>query len=106
MRVSRHWLKRQICGCLSVVLVAPFTIAAAAPQQTPNSRNAETAASAQTQYDAAGGKLNSRVLQTETLPDSPGSVRLQTIANNRIGSEQQPSPQQPQSARQPQQQGS
>ena len=96
MRVSRHWLKRQICGCLSVVLVAPFTIAAAAPQQTPNSRNAETAASAQTQYDAAGEKLNSRVLQTETLPDSPGSVRLQTLADNRNDNEQQPSPQQPQ----------
>jgi hypothetical protein len=106
MRVSRHWLKRQICGCLSVVLVAPFTIAAAAPQQNPNSRNAETAASAQTQYDAAGEKLNSRVLQTETLPDSPGSVRLQTLADNRNGNEQQTSPQQPQSARQPQQQGS
>lgn len=111
MRVSRQWLKRQICGCLSVVLAAPFTVGAAA-QQNPNSGNAESGASPQTQYDAVGGKLSSRVLQTETLPDSPGSVRLQTIANNRIGSEQQPSPQQPspqqpqsrqpQSARQPQ----
>jgi hypothetical protein len=48
--------------------------------------------------------LNAPRSQTEALPDSPGSLRFETIAENRAGSGQQsrqsPSPRQPNSAQQ------
>jgi len=107
MRISQLWLRKQISGCLLVALAAPFSVAAAAPQRAANSSpNGEPSPSVQTQSPSIGKRLNTEASQTETLPDSPGSVQLQTIADNRVSDEQQASPQQPQSARQPQRQSS
>jgi len=103
MRISRRWLRRQISGCLLLALSAPFMAAAASAQQTINSNsrpNAETLSQAQSGSD---GK-NTEAPQRAPLPDSPGSVRLQVIADNRPDSGQQPAPQ-PQQNRTQQQGG-
>jgi hypothetical protein len=97
MRISGGWLRRQIAGCLLLVLGAPFLAAAASPQQATNaSQDAETTSSAQTQSQQPRSdttKLNAPLSQTEALPDSPGSLRFETIAENRAGSGQQSPPQ-------------
>jgi hypothetical protein len=105
MKISGRWLRRQISGCLLLVLVAPFMPAAALPQQATNSsQNAESVSSARTQSKESDSgnnkKLNAEVSQTETLPESPGTVHSRTIAENPPGSGQQPSPQQQQSGTQ------
>jgi hypothetical protein len=103
MRISRRWLRSQITGCLLLALTAPFVAAAAAsPQQPTNSSPGDTASSARTQSDAGDKKLNTEAQSGEALPDSPGSVRLEIIADNRLGGGQQPSPQQPQNSTQQQ----
>ena len=100
--MRRLWLRKQISGCLMLALAAPFSVAATASQQATNSSpNGERS---QTESAGAGKNPNTEAAQTETLPDSPGAVQLQTIADNRAGGEQQALPQQPQSAPQPQKQ--
>src|SRR5579859_2953504 len=77
MTISGRWLKRHIAG---VVLLAMLTPLMAVAQQ--NSRADGTSSSAQSQsQESAGSDANS-------LPDSPGSVRSQVIADNRVPSEQ------------------
>jgi len=106
MRISGASLRRQISGCLLLVLIAPFMAAAAVPQPaTDSSQTAESVSSAQTQAkepDSGGKRLNAQASQTETLPDSPGSVHSQMIAQNRPDDGQQSSSQQQQSGAQQQ----
>ncbi len=106
MRISGRWLRRQISGCLMVVLLTLFMAAAALPQQATSSRNdGDRAASAPTQAkepqsdDKKGD--SSKVAQAEALPDSPGSVRLQTIAENRVSTGQEPQQSSPQQSSPP-----
>jgi hypothetical protein len=99
MRISRSWLRRQISGCLLLALTMPFIAEAASAQEAINSSSsAETASQTQSGYD---GK-NTDARQRGPLPDSPGSVRLQIIADNRLGSAQQPAPQPQQNSTQQQ----
>jgi hypothetical protein len=90
MRISRSWLRTQISGCLLLALSAPFMAGAASAQQAINSRpSAETPSPTQSGNDG----MNTEPAPTASLPDSPGSLRLQIIADNRFGSGQQPAPQ-------------
>ena len=89
MRISLSWLRRQISGCFLLALTTAFIAGAASAQQAINSRSsAETSSQAQA--------------PTAPLPDSPGSVRLQIIADNQLASAQQPAPQPQQNNTQPQ----
>ncbi len=118
MRISGCWLRRHISGTLLLAMLTPFMAEGALAQQaTSSGPKAESTSSAQTpstgpqnaNEQSANMKLDATAFQTEALPDSPGSVRLQTIAENRAASGQEsqpaPSPQQPRSqqAQQPQQ---
>jgi hypothetical protein len=104
MRISGHWLRRQIAGYLVVLLVAPFVTAATAPHQETNpGQQVEgvSSASAQSQNsDSGANKVNTEASQPETLPNSPGSVRSQTLDDNRQSSGQQPSAKQQQNGTQ------
>ena len=89
MRISRSWLRRQISGWLLLALSAPFMAGAASAQQGVNSRpGAETSSPTQSRND--GKNIQAA---PAPLPDSPGSLRLQVIADNRLDSGQQPAPQ-------------
>lgn len=89
MRISLSWLRRQISGCFLLALTMAFIAGAASAQQAINSRSsAETSSQAQA--------------PTAPLPDSPGSVRLQIIADNQLASAQQPAPEPRQNNTQPQ----
>ena len=99
MRISRSWLRKQISGCLLLALTMPFIAGAASAQQAINSRSsAETASKAQSGNDG----INTETAPTGPLPDSPGSVRLQVIADNQLASAQQPAPQPQRNNTQPQ----
>jgi hypothetical protein len=102
----RDWLRRQIAGCLALVLVATFVIAVPLPQQSTNAgQQTESAASARSQSqepDNSDKKLTAKAdllepmpdsFPTDTLPDSPGSLRSQGIDNNQQAGGEQPSPQ-------------
>ena len=92
MRISRRWLRSQISGCVLLALTASFMAGAASARQAINSSSRPSAVtSSPTQSDDDG--KNIEVRQTEPLPDSPGSVRLQIIADNRLANGQQSSPQ-------------
>jgi len=96
MRTSGSWLRRQIAGCLLLLLVAPLAAAAPCPQQEANpsqevggvssvqspSRNSDSAA------NTANTEPSQSEAQSEALPNSPGTVRAQ----DRMSSGQQPSP--------------
>jgi hypothetical protein len=100
MKISGSWVRSQISGCLLLALAMPFVTVGASAQQAENSKlKAEEVSSAQTQSDS-GSTKNTQGSQSETLPDSPGSARLQMIADNRIGG-QEPPPQQRQSGTPP-----
>jgi hypothetical protein len=91
------WLKRQMAGCLVFLLVAPLVAAAPSPQQPTNSsQQAEGASSSQASLensDSGVKKVTTDASEPETLPNSPGSVRSATVADNRQSTGgQQPSP--------------
>lgn len=99
MRISGHWLRRQIAGCLVLLLVPPFVTAATSPPQETNpSQAAGGASSGQDQPNNSGGSaknVNAEPSQPETLPNSPGSVRSQAIdINQPYGGQQASSTQQ------------
>lgn len=108
MKISSQWLRQQISGCLVVILLAPFMAAAASPQPGAEpSKSAEGMSCAQTppQRGDKNKKVKAEAFpQSESLPDSPGCVRLQMIAENRAGqqeSQQLPPQQQPNNAQPP-----
>jgi anti-anti-sigma factor len=98
---SRRWVRRQIAGCLVLLLIAPLA-AAATQQETSSSRHTDISPAAQSQDSGSGvSKANDEPLEPATLPDSPGTVRSQTADNHQPSSEQQPSPNQQNSTQQP-----
>jgi hypothetical protein len=99
MRNTRSWLTRQISGCLLLALATPFLAVGAPAQEAENDRQkAEAATSARIKSNSASNAAGPR---TEMLPDSPGSVHLQMIADNGLDSGQQPAQPQQQNGNQP-----
>lgn len=97
---SRRWVRRQIAGCLVLLLIAPLA-AAATQQETSSSRHTDVSAAAQSQNSGSGvSKTNDDAQEPEALPNSPGTVRSQTADNNPPSGVQQPSPNQQQSGAQ------
>jgi anti-anti-sigma regulatory factor len=92
--VSRNWLKRQIAGCLVLLLVAPFAAASPSPQQEMNpDQQTDGVSSSKAQplgLDNVAKKVNVEASQVETLPNSPGSVRSQALGSKLLSSGQQP----------------
>jgi anti-anti-sigma factor len=97
-RISGRWLRRQIAGCLLLLLVAPLAAAVPLPQQeTVPSQQVEGATSTKARPTTSGSgatDVPAEPSQPETLPNSPGTVRSQTVDDNRLPSGQQPSPKQ------------
>ncbi len=103
MRNPGRWLKRQIAGCLVLLLIAPLAAAATSPQQETNpSRQGVSAAAVQSQYSDSSSdkKVRTESSDSEALPNSPGTVRSQTADSNRQSTGQPPSPNQQQTAAQ------
>ena len=104
MRISGTWLGRQIAGCLVLLLTAPLAYAIPSPQQQGNlSQQDGGVSSAQAQSQdcvSAAIKPNTEQSQSEALPNSPDTVRSQAVADNRLPSGQQPSPNQQQNSTQ------
>ena len=102
--LKHHWLKRQIARGLVLLLVAPLVAAATSPQKDRIPSRAASASSAQTRYpepDSGDKKLDAEASQPpETLPDSPGTMRSQTVDDKRQVSGEQPLPQQQQNSTQ------
>jgi hypothetical protein len=100
MRISGSWLRRKIAGGLVLVLFTPFAVAAPSPQQeTQSSQQAGQGLAAQAQsqnLDRGAIKVNAEASPAETLPNSPGSMLLQTVDDNRQASAQQSTPKQQQ----------
>lgn len=94
--VSGHWLRRQIAGCLVMLLLSPFASAATFPQQEMNSdqqSDSATPAKARPQdSDSSAKTVSVKTSQDEALPNSPGSVRSQAGDEKLLASGQQPSP--------------
>jgi hypothetical protein len=93
-------LRRQIAGCLVLLLAVPLVAAATSrPQETNPSQQAGGASSAQAPSPTSGSgadQVNAVPSQPETLPNSPGAVRLQKVEDNGQSNGQQPSPKQQQ----------
>jgi len=102
MRISGSWLRRQIAGCLVLLLIAPLAYAIPSPQQQQANISQQDGgvSSAQPQSTSAGTKPNIEPSQSEALPNSPGTVRSQAVADNRLPSGPQPSPNQQQNSAQ------
>jgi hypothetical protein len=84
MRMLGPWLTRKI-ACVAVLSLVPFLVLAAAGQDTSATQSAKPISSAQNQSNnAGGGATNTNAVPPDpaTLPNSPGSVRSQTIAEN------------------------
>lgn len=81
MTISGGGLKRRIAGCVLLALFAPM-MAAAQQMSTGPARGSNSSGQAQSP-ELGGSDANS-------LPDSPGSVRSQIIADNRVSSQQDP----------------
>jgi anti-anti-sigma factor len=97
MTASRRWVRRQIAGCLVLLLIAPLA-AAGTQQETSSSRHTDVSPSAQSQDSGSGvSKANDEPLDPQALPNSPGASRSLTADSNQPSSVQQPSPNQPQS---------
>ncbi len=96
MRTSGSWLRRQIAGCLLLLLIAPLAPAAPSQQQEANPiqqvGGASSVQSPSRDSDSRAKKANTEPsqpeAQPEALPNSPGTVRAQ----DRVSSGQQPSP--------------
>jgi anti-anti-sigma factor len=98
-RTSGSWLRRQIAGFLLLLLIAPLAAAAPSPQQEANSNQQSAGASSvQSPYRDSDSGANTITeppqpqaqseAQSDALPNSPGTIRAQ----DRMSSDQQPSP--------------
>jgi anti-anti-sigma factor len=104
IRTSGSWLRRQIAGCLLLLLVVPHAAAAPSPQQERNFGREARDGSVQAKYqDSNRGakKANAEQSQQDALPNSPSTVRSQTIDTNQLSSLQQTSLKQQDGAKEP-----
>jgi hypothetical protein len=100
MRISGSWLRRQIAGCLVLLLTAPLAHAIPSSQQDNLSQPNGGVSSAQAPSNSAASKPNTEPSQSEALPNSPGTVRSQAVEDNQLSRGQQPSPNQQQNGTQ------
>jgi anti-sigma B factor antagonist len=96
MKDSSHWLRRQIAGCLVVLMLTPFAFAAPSSQQEMNADQRTDLASAvepKSQASDASAKQESIATSqaAETLPNSPGAVPPPASDNKLLASGQQAS---------------
>jgi anti-anti-sigma factor len=86
MRNPAHWLRRQIAGCLVVLMLTPFAFAAQSAQQgMTTDQQADGASSAKPkpqESDTSAKRVSVETSQAETLPNSPGSVPSQVGDDN------------------------
>jgi hypothetical protein len=99
MRISGHWLTRNIAICLTLLLLVPSIAAAAEPEPEAISgqqaSGSSTGAQSQNPDNSTGTvKTATSPTNTEHLPNSPGSVRSQPVEEVRQSN--LPQPQQPQ----------
>jgi anti-sigma B factor antagonist len=96
VNTSGGWLRRQIAGCLVLLLIAPLAAAATPQQETSSSRQTDvSAAQAQSQQSDGGAKKASyEPFEPQPLPNSPSTVRSQTADGSQSSSALQPSPNQ------------
>ncbi len=88
MRISGDGLRRQIAGCLVMLLAVPFGVAATAgPQQAPSGQPSVPAQSQQSE-NATRNPATDRA-QAEGSPDSPVSARSQSTGNNQQSDQSQ-----------------
>jgi hypothetical protein len=104
-RISGRWLRRQIAGCLMLLLVAPLAAAVPSPQQeTVSNQQVDGASSTKAKPTTSGSgatDVQAEPSQPETLPNSPGTVRSQTVDDDRLPGGQQPSPKQKNGTQEP-----
>lgn len=92
MRISDPWWLRFIVSWLVLLLLAPFVVASPAPQAR-NESQSEGTPTTKVQADTSPGLVNetkasashSDLVRPETLPNSPGTVRSQVVADNQPG---------------------
>ena len=105
MRISDPWWLRSIVSWLVLLLLAPFVVASPLPQQEKNeSQQSAGAPNTKLQADTSQAVDNEAndsasqpgMLGPETLPNSPGAVRSQLVAENRpVAPTPQDDPQEP-----------
>lgn len=93
IRTSGNLLRRQIAGCLLLLLVVPLAAAAPSPQQEANlGQKVIDVSSVQAHsQDSNSGtkKADTEQSQQDALPNSPSAMRSQTIEDNQLSSVQQ-----------------
>jgi anti-sigma B factor antagonist len=93
VNTSGRWLRRQITGCLVLLLIAPLAAAATPQQETSSSRQSGVpAVQAQSPQSDGGAKQASyEPFDPQVLPNSPSTVRSQIADGNQSSSALQPS---------------
>ena len=92
MRIQVSWLRPQIRGCQVLFMAASFFATSAWPQEVAPPGQ-EAYPPVQSQNSDHGAKPeNTNASQTEKLPNSPGSVRFQSVDDDRTVTRLEPSP--------------
>jgi hypothetical protein len=90
MRISDPWWLRFFANWLVLLLLVPFGVASPLPQQAESESRLSDGAPTKFQADSSKAVVNEAKAPSskfdqpsfETLPNSPGTVRLQAVANN------------------------
>ncbi len=85
MKMLGHWLTREITGCFALLSLVLFMATTARAQDTSARQLPKTISSDQNQPNNSiigATNINAAPSQAATLPNSPGFVRLQTLAEN------------------------
>lgn len=102
---SGSWLRRQIVGCLLLLLVVPLAAAAPSPPQEANlGQQARNGSSVQAQSQDSNSdtkKANTERSQRDALPNSPSTLRSQTVHDSQLSRLQQTSLEQQDGAQEP-----
>ena len=104
MSILGCWLRRSIAICLAFMMAVPFADAAATPQQTPQSQQAQDASSVQAQPQNPGNDLSTPAANTtqpeaSSVPQAPDPS--QTTNGGQPASSPQTTPEQQQNTSQP-----
>lgn len=105
IRTSGSWMRRQIVGYLLLLLVVPLAAAAPSPPQEANlGQEAKDGSSVQAQSQDSNSdtkKANTERPQHDALPNSPSTVRSQTVHDSQLSSSRQTSLKQQDGAHEP-----